>query len=141
MRCSESLGVLTITAVFNICAPALDMSYATVVLARNIYAHRIEFRPGPYTLGMWQKPINAVTCTWVLFISIVLLFPTVRPVTALNMNYAVAVGGFISIFSLGWWWAGARKTYTGPRTQELGYLTGEEEAEDSVRGSEVGGGA
>lgn len=25
------------------------------------------------------------------------------------MNYAVAVGAGIAIFSLGWWWAGARK--------------------------------
>jgi len=32
-----------------------------------------------------------------------------RPVTAENMNYAGAVGAFIGIFSLGWWWAGARK--------------------------------
>jgi hypothetical protein len=110
------------------------MSYATVILARNIYAHRIEFRPGPYTLGRWQKLINAITCAWVFFISVVLLFPTVRPVTAANMNYAVTVAGFIGIFSLGWWWAGARKyvlfsllccytdicrTYTGPRTQHL----------------------
>jgi len=40
---------------------------------------------------------------------VVLLFPTMRPVTAENMNYAGAVGAFIGIFSLGWWWAGARK--------------------------------
>ena len=39
--------------------------------------------------------------------------------TATNMNYAVAVAGFITVFSLGWWWAGARKTYTGPRTKDL----------------------
>jgi hypothetical protein len=92
----------------------LDMSYATVILARNIYAHRIEFRPGPYTLGRWQKPINAITCAWVFFISVVLLFPTVRPVTAANMNYAVAVAGFIGVFSLSWWWAGARKYVLSP---------------------------
>ncbi|KAH8593803.1 amino acid/polyamine transporter I [Bisporella sp. PMI_857] len=109
----------TIVAIFNITAPALDISYAAVILARNVYAHRITFRPGPYTLGKWQKPLNLITCAWVFFISVVLLFPTVRPVTAVNMNYAVAVGGFIALFSLGWWWAGARNTYTGPRTQEL----------------------
>ncbi|TVY84852.1 putative amino-acid permease [Lachnellula suecica] len=120
--CMTLIGIgstLTIVAIFNITAPALDFSYALVILARNIYAHRIKFVPGPYQLGMWQKPVNIITCTWVFFISIVLLFPTIRPVTALNMNYASAVGAFIAVFSLGWWFAGARKTYTGPRTQEL----------------------
>jgi len=102
-------STLTIVAIFNITAPALDFSYALVILARNVYAHRIQFIPGPYQLGMWQKPVNAVTCTWVFFISIVLLFPTIRPVTALNMNYASAVAAFIALFSLGWWFAGARR--------------------------------
>lgn len=112
-------STLTIVAIFNITAPALDMSYAAVILARNIYAHRIDFRPGPYQLGMWQKPLNAVTCAWVFFISLVLLFPTIKPVTATNMNYAAAVAGSIAVFSLGWWWASARKTYTGPRTKDI----------------------
>lgn len=112
-------STLTIVAIFNITAPALDLSYATVILARNIYSSRIKFQPGPYTLGKWQKPLNAITCTWVFFISVILLFPTIRPVTALNMNYAVVVAAFIGVFSLVWWWAGARKTYTGPRTQDL----------------------
>lgn len=102
-------STLTIIAIFNITAPALDLSYATVILARNIYSQRIEFRPGPYTLGWLQKPLNAITIVWVFFISVVLLFPTTKPVTSTNMNYAVAVGGVIAMFSLGWWYAGARK--------------------------------
>jgi len=105
------------------------MSYAAVILARNIYASRITFRPGPYTLGRFQKPLNAITCTWVLFISVVLLFPTIRPVTAVNMNYAVVVAAFIGIFSVGWWFAGARKTYVGPRTKDL-VTVGETSGED-----------
>ncbi|TVY35244.1 putative amino-acid permease [Lachnellula occidentalis] len=120
--CMTLIGIgstLTITAIFNITAPALDFSYALVILARNIYANRVQFVPGPYQLGFWQKPINAITCTWVFLISIVLLFPTIKPVTALNMNYASAVAAFIAVFSLGWWFAGARRTYTGPRTKEL----------------------
>jgi hypothetical protein len=99
----------TMVAIFNITAPALDISYATVILARNIYASRIEFRSGPYVLGWMQKPLNAITVVWVFFISVVLLFPTVRPVTAINFNYAVVVAAVIALFSFGWWWAGARK--------------------------------
>lgn len=57
----------------------------------------------------------------------VLLFPTIRPVTGTNMNYAVVVAGVIAVFSLGWWWAGKRRTYTGPRTKDLLHLVGAEE--------------
>lgn len=104
------LGSLeTIVAIFNVTAPALDLSYVAVILARNIYASKIDFRPGPYVLGRFQKPVNAISVIWVFFISVVLLFPTVTPVTAANFNYAVAVGGAIAIFAWGWWWAGARK--------------------------------
>ncbi|KAE8448681.1 hypothetical protein EG329_008896 [Mollisiaceae sp. DMI_Dod_QoI] len=123
-------STLTIVAIFNITAPALDLSYATVILARNIYASRIEFRPGPYSLGRWQRPLNAVTVTWVFFISVLLLFPTMRPVTAENMNYAVVVGAFIAVFSLVWWWAGARRTYTGPKTQDLMTIVATEEGSE-----------
>ncbi|CAL3969644.1 unnamed protein product [Diplocarpon coronariae] len=108
----------TIVAIFNVTAPALDLSYAIVILARNLFASRIPFIPGPYTLGRWQRPVNLVSVAWVFFISAVLLFPTTRPVTAANMNYAVAVAACIACFSLGWWWAGARRTYTGPKTRE-----------------------
>lgn len=48
----------------------------------------------------------------------VLFFPTVNPVTPTNMNYAICVAGFIGLFSTVWWYAGARKTYTGPRTSD-----------------------
>lgn len=122
----------TMVAIFNITAPALDLSYATVILARNIYATKIEFRPGPYVLGMAQKPLNYITVTWVFFISTVLMFPTVRPVTVVNMNYACVVAASIAIFAFGWWWAGARHKYTGPRTKELLHIVpqGEADSED-----------
>ncbi|KAL9110705.1 MAG: hypothetical protein Q9227_004697 [Pyrenula ochraceoflavens] len=50
----------TIIAIFNVCAPALDISYVAVILAHLIYAHRVEFIPGPFSLGKGGKYINAV---------------------------------------------------------------------------------
>jgi hypothetical protein len=35
------------------------------------------------------------------------------------MNYAAAVAGAIAVFAFGWWWAGARHVYTGPKTKDL----------------------
>ncbi|KAF2271370.1 amino acid permease-like protein [Westerdykella ornata] len=120
--CLDLIGIgstLTIVAIFNITAPALDLSYIAVIVAHRWYEGRVKFIPGPYTMGRWSKPVNAVAVTWVVFISVVLFFPTVRPVRPENMNYAVCVAGFIGLFSMVWWYAGARKTYTGPRTNDI----------------------
>lgn len=113
--CLNLIGIgstLTIVAIFNITAPALDLSYIAVIIAHRVYEHRVQFIEGPFTLGKWSRPINTVACTWVLFISVVLFFPTTKPVTALNMNYAICVAGFIALFSMTWWFVGARK-YVG----------------------------
>lgn len=119
--CLDLIGIgstLTITAIFNITAPALDISYIAVIIAHRWYEDRVVFHAGPYTMGRWSKPVNAVAVTWVIFISVVLFFPTVNPVTPTNMNYAICVAAFIGLFSTVWWYAGARKSYTGPRTSD-----------------------
>ncbi|QDS71763.1 hypothetical protein FKW77_009138 [Venturia effusa] len=120
--CLNVIGIgssQTIVAIFNVCAPALDLSYIAVIIAHRVYEHRVPFIEGPYTMGIWSKPINAVAVTWVIFISVVLFFPPVKPVTATNMNYAIVVAGVVGIISLGWWFASARHKYTGPRTKEI----------------------
>lgn len=109
----------TIVAIFNLCAPCLDLSYIAVIFAHLVYAGRVQFIEGPFTLGRWSKPMNIVAIAWVLFISVVLFCPTSNPVTAINMNYAIVVAGFVALFSLTWWWAGARDKYTGPWTQDI----------------------
>jgi amino acid transporter len=105
----------TINGIFGVTAPAMDLSYIAVIAARLYYKKEMPISKGPFSLGKFRKPINYIAICWTLFISVILLFPPVHPVTALNMNYAVAIGGFIAIFALGWWYAGARKYYTGPR--------------------------
>jgi amino acid transporter len=116
----------TASAIFNITAPALDISYISVILAHQIYRHRVKFIEGPFTLGRWGRPINLISIIWVIFVSVVLFFPPTRPVTATNMwvvtlryqsqvnscfnrNYAICVAAFIAIFSLSWWWLSARR--------------------------------
>ena len=117
----------TIYAIFNLCAPCLDLSYIAVLFAHLVYSNRVQFIEGPFTLGRLSKPMNILAISWVLFISVVLFFPTSRPVTATNMNYAIAVAAFVGLFSLTWWWAGARKKYTGPRTQDIMHLVTDSE--------------
>src|ERR1700730_3932398 len=58
LNCIGIGSTQTMVAIFNITAPCLDLSYAAVILARNLYSSSIEFRPGPYVLGRLQKPLN-----------------------------------------------------------------------------------
>lgn len=102
-------STLTIVSIFGITAPALDISYIAVIVARRVYEDKIQFTPGPYQMGKWSKPINAVAVIWVCFISVVLFFPPIKPVTASNMNYAICIAAFIALFSMIWWYGGARK--------------------------------
>jgi hypothetical protein len=90
--CSSCLNLIgigsteTVVSIFGITAPALDLSYIAVILAHNVYEKRVVFRGGPFTLGKWSKPVNAMAICWVMFISVVLFFPPIRPVTASNMS-------------------------------------------------------
>ncbi|KAL4765450.1 amino acid permease [Aspergillus foveolatus] len=131
LNCIAIGSTQTATAIFSITAPALDISYVSVILAHQIYKHQVSFVEGPFTLGKWGGWINLISVSWVLFISTVLFFPPHVPVTAENMNYAVFVGLFIAIFALVWWWIDARGKYTGPRTNEyLQEIPTEEYAEN-----------
>ncbi|MCJ1244617.1 hypothetical protein MMC30_001815 [Trapelia coarctata] len=133
--CLNLIGIgstQTVVAIFNITAPALDLSYIAVILAHLVYEHRVKFVEGPYTLGRWGKPVNIMAISWVSFISVVLFFPPTRPVTVANMNYAIAVAGSIALFSLSWWWIGARHKYTGPRTKELLQIVDTEDTEEGA---------
>jgi hypothetical protein len=102
-------SIQTIVAIFNITAPALDLSYIAVIIAHRVYENRVQFIEGPFTLGKWSRPINAIAVTWVIFISTILFFPPTRPITPMNMNYAICVAAFIALFSIVWWFLGARK--------------------------------
>ncbi|KAJ9385986.1 hypothetical protein DTO063F5_3950 [Paecilomyces variotii] len=119
LNCIAIGSTQTATAIFNVTAPALDLSYISVILAHQIYKKRVKFIEGPFTLGKWGTPLNLIAITWVLLISVILFFPPSKPVTAANMNYAICVAAFIAIFSLVWWWVSARWKYTGPRTNDI----------------------
>ncbi|PLB53066.1 amino acid permease, partial [Aspergillus steynii IBT 23096] len=108
----------TATAIFSITAPALDLSYVSVILAHRVYRDRVPFVEGPFSLGRWRGVINWVSVVWVVFISAVLFFPPKVPVTVVNMNYGVVVGAFIGVFALVWWWIDGKGKYTGPRTSD-----------------------
>lgn len=85
LNCIAIGSTQTATAIFSITAPALDLSYVSVIFAHQLYKDKVRFVEGPFSLGKWGKPINLISFAWVLFISTVLFFPQTVPVTAANM--------------------------------------------------------
>jgi amino acid transporter len=80
------------------------------------------FKPGPWSLGKWSRPIGTIAVVWVFFICIVLMLPQLSPgglgihtLDALNYApFAVAlVIGYAGIY----WMVSARKWFKGPKVQ------------------------
>ncbi|KAF9251200.1 hypothetical protein DTO013E5_1789 [Penicillium roqueforti] len=138
LNCIAIGSTQTATAIFNITAPALDISYVSVILAHQLYKSKVKFIEGPFTLGRWGTSINYIAVVWVLFISTILFFPPQLPVTPANMNYAICVGGFIAAFALIWWWVAARGKYTGPQTNDIiREIPTEDDGDDSEESGEI----
>lgn len=70
---------ITISAIFNLCAIALDWSYCIPILCKLLFN---KFERGPWHLGPASFFVNVWACSWTAFVSIIFLFPTVRPVAA-----------------------------------------------------------
>jgi amino acid transporter len=84
----------TALAIFSVTAPALDISYVSVILAHQIYKDKVKFIEGPFTLGRWGSLINYIAVVWVSFISTILFFPSQLPVTPANMYELLAAVRF-----------------------------------------------
>lgn len=129
---------VTIAAIFNVCAIALDWSYCIPIICKLVFG---RFEPGPWNLGKFSKPLNIYACCWTAFVSVIFMFPTIRPVDAENvsftpsqarrpvrpfpkqitdrnfeqMNYAVVIIAFVMLIATVYWYIRGRKYYVGPR--------------------------
>jgi amino acid transporter len=115
--CVNLIGLgshVLITAIFNVCAVALNWSYCIPIICKLLFP--VRFDKGPWSLGRASVTINVVAIAWNAFLSVIFLLPTHLPVTVNNMNYAVVVLVATFIFSFIYWFAGGKKYYTGPRT-------------------------
>lgn len=77
-------SAITIAAVFNICAIALDWSYCIPILCKLIWG---RFERGPWHLGAASMFVNIYTVVWTSFVSVIFLFPTAMPVTADTVSF------------------------------------------------------
>ncbi|KAF2719802.1 amino acid transporter [Polychaeton citri CBS 116435] len=103
---------IAIAGVFNVCAIALDWSYCIPIFCKLLYPK--NFTPGPWYMGRASFWVNSWACIWTLFVSIIFIMPTIRPVTGDNMNYAIVFLAAILFFSMLYWFIHGHRFYTGP---------------------------
>ncbi len=76
-----------------------------------------NFRPGPWQLGRWSRPIGIIAVVWVAAITILFMLPQVWPVTWASFNYTVVAVVAVLGFAWLWWVASARTWFRGPKVQ------------------------
>jgi amino acid permease (GABA permease) len=102
-------------AVTSIAVIGLYIAYVLPTFLRLRQGTR--FRPGPWQLGRWSRPVGIAAVAWVCFITVLFMLPQLSPISRTNFNYTpvavLAVLGFAGI----WWLVSARRWFTGPRVQ------------------------
>jgi amino acid transporter len=95
------------------------------------------FKPGPWNLGKWSKPIGTIAVIWTVFICIVLMMPQYSPgglgITFTNsFNFAPVAVLIVIGFAGIWWIVSAHKWFKGPKVmgtaEELAAIEHELEA-------------
>ncbi|KAF9048099.1 APC amino acid permease [Hymenopellis radicata] len=108
-------GDQAINAVFSISVIALYVAYSIPIAARFLGDN--DFQPGPFTLGVFGLPVAIISVSFMMFMSVVFLFPTTPDTSVQDMNYSVVVLGGILILSLAWYYFpkyGGVNWFTGP---------------------------
>ncbi|MGZ8623877.1 MAG: amino acid permease [Actinomycetota bacterium] len=77
-----------------------------------------NFKPGPWSLGKWSRPVGIIAVTWVLFICVMLMMPQFCPCGGKLidwLNYAPIAVAIVIGFAGIWWLVSARKWFKGPK--------------------------
>ncbi|KAI7848160.1 amino acid/polyamine transporter I [Circinella umbellata] len=90
-----------------------QLSYLVPIVLR-ITVSRTSFSPGPWNLGRYSTIAGVLSSCWLLFTCCLFICPTEAPITADNMNYAIAPFAFIMLLSGGYFAIWGRKWFTGP---------------------------
>ncbi|MFK0279525.1 amino acid permease [Streptomyces sp. NPDC090499] len=79
-----------------------------------------DYRPGPWTLGAWRKPIGVIACLYVVVITIVFCLPQTSPITTDSFNYAGITLAIALLFAWVTWQTRGKRAYllTASRTAQ-----------------------
>ncbi|MFH8619422.1 amino acid permease [Streptomyces sp. NPDC017979] len=73
-----------------------------------------EFRPGPWNLGRWSRPVAAIAVVWIALSSLLFVLPHSSPITPTTFNYAPIALAAVLLTATVWWLATARRRFQGP---------------------------
>jgi amino acid transporter len=102
-------------AVISIAVIGLYIAYVIPTFLRRRAGD--DFVRGPWHLGQWSALIGWVGIVWVAIITILFVLPTASPITWHNFNYTIIAVGVVTLYATVFWFASARKWFTGPRAQ------------------------
>ncbi|KAF8183810.1 amino acid transporter [Mycena galopus ATCC 62051] len=108
-------GPQAINAVFAISVTGLYIAYAIPIAAR--FLGQNNFKPGPFSLGVFSLPVAMVSVLFMLFLGIAFMFPTSPQTDVGDMNYTIVVLGGVMVLSLVGYFApvvGGRHWFKGP---------------------------
>jgi amino acid transporter len=108
-------GAAAIDAIFAISVTALYIAYSIPIIARFIFTN--DFKPGPFSLGIFSLPVAIISVSFMAFMNIVFFFPTTPQTSSSTMNYTVVVLGGVLFLSLVWYYFpvyGGVHWFTGP---------------------------
>lgn len=109
---------VAIGAVFSIGAIGQYTAFTMPVAIKLFFDHKArKFRPGPWHLGRFSKPLGAVAVAWWAIIVPALCFPAVKgaDLTLLTMNWTCLIYGGSMTLAMVYWFVSARKWFEGPR--------------------------
>ncbi|KAH7350739.1 amino acid permease-domain-containing protein [Rhexocercosporidium sp. MPI-PUGE-AT-0058] len=109
------VNTIAINSIFNLAIMGLYFAYCMPLVSRLCFGN---FTPGVFYMGNTISYISAIySVAWMTFIFILLLFPIYPSPNAQEMNYAVAVLGFVLVFCVVYYWFpkyGGKTFFTGP---------------------------
>ncbi|MFF5146792.1 amino acid permease [Streptomyces sp. NPDC013157] len=100
------------TAIVSVNVVGLFLAYAVPVFLRLRLGD--DFRPGPWNLGRWSRPVGWLAVVWILLSSILFMLPQASPITVDSFNYAPIALAVVLAVATVWWFATARRRFQGP---------------------------
>ncbi|KIJ34521.1 hypothetical protein M422DRAFT_263285 [Sphaerobolus stellatus SS14] len=115
LRLLAFAGASVIGAVFSLVVAGQYVAYSIPISARFLGGNKIK--PGPFSLGMFSLPVAILAVTFMIFITIVFLFPANPNPTAADMNYTLVVLGGVIFFAIVYFYIpkyGGKYWFNGP---------------------------
>lgn len=109
-------GSVAIGAIFSVGAIAAYVAFAIPIFMKVVFV-RDNFKPGPWHLGKWSRPMGFLSVSFVVMMVPFLCFPQLRGanLTAEDMNWTVVVYFGPMIFATVWYLVYAHKFFKGPK--------------------------